>query len=67
FEDLETGARIQTQPWLIRKEYKKRVSEFIKGLEYQLREAMIDYVVVNTATPFELSLLSYLYKREKLF
>lgn len=66
FEDMETGKRIEAQPWLIRKEYRKRINEFVKGIEYELRESMVDYVPIDTSTPFEISLLAYLYKRERL-
>lgn len=66
FEDLETGRRIQTQPWVLRGDYQKKVREFADKIRYELRDAMIDYIPIDTSTPFELSLMAYLYKRSKL-
>ncbi len=67
FEDLETRKRIQTQPWMIRKSYKQATEDFIGTLKYSLRESGIDYVQLQTDTPFELALLSYLYRRARLY
>ncbi|RMD92311.1 MAG: DUF58 domain-containing protein [Calditrichaeota bacterium] len=66
FEDLETRAKISTQPIHIRREYQRLMGEFIQTLKKGCRENNIDYVNLTTTTPFDLALVQYLQKRKRL-
>ncbi len=66
FEDLESGERLSTQPWHIRREYQKEISHFIDRYRKSCREHQIDHVLLDTRTPFEIALMEYLVKRTKM-
>ncbi|HLX12677.1 MAG TPA: DUF58 domain-containing protein, partial [Bacteroidota bacterium] len=66
FKDLETGEELTTQPWHIQKAYKEEMQKFLNSYKRQCRENNIDYVLVDTATPFDVSLFEYLHKRQKM-
>lgn len=66
FEDLESGERLSTQPWHIRKEYQNEISQFIERYRKACRERQIDHVLLDTRMPFEIALMEYLIKRTKM-
>ncbi len=66
FEDLETGERLNTQPWHIRADYQARVAEFIRFYKKACREHQIDYVALNTREPYDRGLFAYLLKRKRI-
>ncbi|RKZ29178.1 DUF58 domain-containing protein [bacterium] len=66
FRDLESGKRIQTQPWAIREEYQKRFLEYIDYMRFELEDAQVDYELIDTDKPFDVALMAYLHKRRKL-
>ena len=66
FVDLESGAKVSTEPWQIAKEYRAEVSERLSRLERVCRENLIDYVALDTHTPFDIALTNYLAKRKRL-
>lgn len=66
FRDLETGEKISTQPWHIRKSYQGQVAEFINFYKKACRENQIDYVTLNTKTPYDRALFEYLLKRKRI-
>jgi uncharacterized protein (DUF58 family) len=66
FVDKETGERLRTQPWFLRKEYRRSVREWISWLERGCKEDAIDYNLVTTETPFDQVLVKYLNKRRRL-
>jgi uncharacterized protein (DUF58 family) len=66
FRDLETGERMTTQPWHIQKAYQREMAGFIDHYRKQCREHHIDYVLLDTATPFDVALVEYLSKRERI-
>ncbi len=63
FLDMETRERIQAQPWFLAREYRYRVSEWIRSLEIECKENGIDYNLLSSDTPFDRALVSYLNKR----
>jgi uncharacterized protein (DUF58 family) len=67
FQDLETGEKMTTQPWQIQNAYREGMSEFLETYKRECRENGIDYVLLDTATPFDVALTHYLGKREKLY
>lgn len=66
FRDMETSETLMTQPWQIQKAYQQKMAAFIEGYKRDCRENYIDYVLLDTATPFDVALIEYLSKREKL-
>jgi uncharacterized protein (DUF58 family) len=66
FKDLETGEKMTTQPWHIQKAYREAMKEYLDMYKRECRDNGIDYVLLDTATPFDKALLEYLTKRRKL-
>jgi uncharacterized protein (DUF58 family) len=64
--DLETQEEVPAVPWEIRREYVSRVASWIDRYRTVLRQSGIDYVPVKTSTTFDVALLSYLEKRQRL-
>jgi uncharacterized protein (DUF58 family) len=64
--DLETEEEVPAVPWEIRREYVSRVASWIDRYRSVLRQSGIDYVPVKTSTGFDVALLSYLEKRQRL-
>ncbi len=67
FTDKETGERITVDAEGVRKAYVARVEEFRKKWESDCGHARIDYVPLDTGTPFDKALVSYLLKRKERF
>jgi uncharacterized protein (DUF58 family) len=66
FRDMETDERMTTQPWHIRRAYAEAMQAFTERYKRECREHHIDYVLLDTATPFDKALTGYLSKRERL-
>ena len=65
-EDLETGEKLRTQPWFIRKEVGARVDAWIRQRESECRAHRIDYVCMTTDQPFDLALRRVLDRRARM-
>jgi uncharacterized protein (DUF58 family) len=66
FVDLESGERLTTEPWEIAKRYRERLEVWSEFYRKNCRERRIDYVQIDTRTPFDRALLAYLEKRARL-
>jgi uncharacterized protein (DUF58 family) len=66
FKDMETGDSLPTQPYHVRKAYREAMDALVARYKRECREHLIDYVVLDTATPFDTALFSYLAKRRRL-
>ncbi len=66
FVDLETGERLTTEPWEVAKRYRERLEAWTTRYSAACRENRIDYVRLDTRTPFDRALLAYLEKRARL-
>jgi uncharacterized protein (DUF58 family) len=66
FKDLETGEELTTQPWHIQKAYQASMQEFLAAYKTSCRENNIDYVLLDTSTPFDVALFEYLHKRSRM-
>ena len=66
FVDAETREKIQADPRYVRREYLKELNAFLDNLRRGCAEGFIEYVLADTAVPFELALTSYLDKRKRL-
>jgi uncharacterized protein (DUF58 family) len=67
FQDLETGEKMTTQPLLIQRAYREAMAAFLQRYRKECMENRIDYVLLDTATPFDVALTRYLSKREKMY
>ncbi len=66
FVDLETGAQLTTEPWEIANRYRENLAAWRDRYARACREQRIDYVPLDTRTPFDRALLTYLEKRATL-
>jgi len=66
FVDLESGTRLTTEPWEIGARYRERLEAWRERYRRACREQLVDYVPLDTRTPFDRALLAYLEKRAKL-
>lgn len=67
YEDMETGERITTMPWQIKKDYVAKFNEATTLISGECRQARADYHLIDTSTPFDKALYTFLAKRERLF
>ncbi len=66
FVDMENDARLTTEPWEIAARYRERLQAWQAHYARSCREQRIDYVPLDTRTPFDRALLAYLEKRARL-
>ena len=66
FVDSETNEEIITTPQAIRESYLSNLHDFINFYKAELGKYNIDYNTLNTSTPVDYALSSYLAKREGL-
>jgi len=67
FVDMETGRKLPIQPWMVREDYQKKAKEFFETIKYRCQELGIDYNLITTDKPYDISLLAYLHKRQMLW
>jgi uncharacterized protein (DUF58 family) len=66
FKDLETSEELTTQPWHIQKAYRQEMKKFLDTYKKECREHNIDYILLDTSTPFDVALIEYLHKRQRM-
>ena len=66
FEDLESGEQIPIVPEALGDQYRELVKAHITGLTERFTANRIDYTLINTASPLDHALFSYLTTRERL-
>jgi hypothetical protein len=66
FRDLETDEEMLVRPWEIQSEYRKSIDAWTTRYRRTCREIGVDYVPMNTETPFDKALLAYLDKRRRV-
>jgi len=67
FKDLETSDEITTQPYQIQKSYREAMNDFIGKLKTECLNSNIEYNLIETSSPFDKALFSYIQKRSKLY
>ena len=67
FSDLETGQRLVTQADSLKSSYLEQLNRFIQDYQRGCGANMIDYVQINTDTPFDHALSAYLSNRQSWF
>jgi uncharacterized protein (DUF58 family) len=66
FEDLESGEQIPVVPEALAEQYRTLVREHSEALRSKFSELRIDYALLNTASPLDHALFSYLSMREQM-
>lgn len=66
FRDMETEEEISTQPWHLRETYQQAMSSFIEFYKKECHEHSVEYVLLDTTTPFDVALIGYLNKRRQI-
>lgn len=64
--DMESGSTIRTQPYQLQASYRTAMEHFIAGMKNALLGEEIDYLQLDTSTPFDRALLEYLHKRQRM-
>lgn len=67
FKDMETDEEMTTQPYHIQKAYKEAMNDFVAKIKSECLNANFDYNVIQTDTPFDKALFSYIQKRARLY
>jgi uncharacterized protein (DUF58 family) len=66
FTDMETADEVMTQPWHVRKAYRQSMEAFLERFKRECRENYVDYVLLDTRTPYDVALVEYLSKRQRI-
>jgi uncharacterized protein (DUF58 family) len=67
FYDLENPEHdLTTQPWHLQDEYRRMMDELVRMYQHRCADALIDYVLLDTSTSFEVALSRYLVQRRKM-
>jgi len=66
FIDQETGEEVALEPWEVRGQYKDRMQAWLERYKTECRRSRIDYVTLDTSTPYDEALFAYLEKRRRL-
>ncbi len=67
FKDLETSDEMTTQPYQIQKAYIEAMEAFIEKIKTECLNSNIEYNLIETSTPFDKALFSYIQKRSRLY
>jgi len=67
FKDLETLEEITTQPYQIQKSYREAMNDFTGKLKSECLISNIEYNLIETSSPFDKALFSYIQKRSRLY
>jgi len=66
FEDLESGEQIPVVPEALAEQYRALIRAHSDALRSKFSELRIDYALINTSTPLDNALFTYLSMREQL-
>ncbi len=66
FVDMETGERLQVDPRYAREAYLEELGSFIDRFRRECAKSLVEYVPVDTSTPFDLMLAQYLARRGRM-
>ncbi|HSD62332.1 MAG TPA: DUF58 domain-containing protein [Ignavibacteriaceae bacterium] len=67
FKDLETEEEMTTRPYQIQKAYQQAMADFVNTIKKECLNSNIEYNLIDTSTPFDKALFSYIQKRSMLY
>jgi hypothetical protein len=67
FKDLETEEEMTTRPYQIQKAYQQSMKEFVDTIKKECLNSNIEYNLIDSSTPFDKALFSYIQKRSMLY
>ena len=67
FKDLETDEEMTTRPYQIQKAYQLAMKDFVGTIKKECLNSNIEYNLIDTSTPFDKALFSYIQKRSMLY
>ncbi len=67
FVDMETGEKLRVYPKQIREEYKNSAEEYFRKIKYQTAQVGVDFILADINRDFSEVLMTYLFKRQKMF
>lgn len=65
FEDPETGLAVAADPAVVRKSYLKRLNALLETYRREMRANDIEYLLLDTSTPFHRALIKFLLYRRR--
>lgn len=66
FIDVETGERLTTEPWHLKRNYLEKIAEFINYYKVHCREHRIDYTLIKSSESLDTALTGYLNRRRRI-
>lgn len=66
FKDIETLDEMTTQPHQIQNAYRQAMDQFTQTIKRECLNSKIEYNLIDTSTPFDKALFSYIQKRSRL-
>ena len=66
FIDLESNEQITSQPYQIQKAYQQAMNEYLHRMKNECLNLGIQYNLIETNQPFDIALMNFINKREKL-
>lgn len=66
-KDLETEEEMTTRPYQIQKAYQQSMKDFVDTIKKECLNSNIEYNLIDTSTPFDKALFSYIQKRSMLY
>lgn len=64
FQDLEDQTQLVADAYQLRREYLRRIQQFVSTFQSALRKSGIDYLLTDTSRPLEASLRSFFTRRQ---
>lgn len=66
FEDMETKRRVLIQPEFLKKEYSRKMEEYLQTIKRSAEKLKVHYVLLETSTPFDQGLMEFLRTRSRM-
>ncbi len=66
YEDMETGKTLAFDPQSMGKTYREILDSFIENIRVSLRSGLVEYEFMDTSTPFDIAIMKFLKKRERM-
>ena len=65
FEDPETGLAVSADPDVVRRSYTERLHALLRAYRREMRASQIEYLLLDTSTPFHKALIKFLLYRRR--